>query len=112
MTGSKMTSATLADLRAACERGESLTDVAKVRAASPYVWDGQDEDDRPLTTEEMRAGIEKYRGKRRCSSDGDTVSATIPFDRDVLAAFHASGSGWQMRINAALREWLQTHSPV
>ena len=36
----------------------------------------------------------------------------IRFDRDVLEAFRASGRGWQTRMNAALREWLSTHSPT
>jgi uncharacterized protein (DUF4415 family) len=31
-------------------------------------------------------------------------------DADVLAAFKATGPGWQTRINAALKEWLRTHS--
>jgi uncharacterized protein (DUF4415 family) len=30
----------------------------------------------------------------------------IRFDREVLAAFRASGPGWQTRVNAALKEWL------
>jgi len=31
---------------------------------------------------------------------------------DVLAAFRATGKGWQARMNEALKDWLQTHSPV
>ena len=30
----------------------------------------------------------------------------IRLDREVLGAFRASGSGWQTRVNAALKEWL------
>ncbi|WP_213381546.1 BrnA antitoxin family protein [Allochromatium tepidum] len=29
------------------------------------------------------------------------------FDRDVLAYFQSSGPGWQTRMNAALKEWIQ-----
>ncbi|MHB1642239.1 MAG: BrnA antitoxin family protein [Acidithiobacillus sp.] len=32
--------------------------------------------------------------------------------RDVLEMFRASGPGWQTRMNAALRDWLKTHSPT
>ncbi len=32
------------------------------------------------------------------------ISTTIRLDADVLAAFKAQGSGWQSRINAALRK--------
>ncbi len=35
----------------------------------------------------------------------------IRFDPNVLATFRASGPGWQTRINAALADWLKTHSP-
>ena len=34
------------------------------------------------------------------------------FAADVLAAFRATGKGWQARMNDALKDWLQTHSPV
>ena len=34
----------------------------------------------------------------------------IRLDADVVAAFRASGRGWQTRLNAALKEWLKTHS--
>ncbi|WP_246012872.1 BrnA antitoxin family protein [Pigmentiphaga humi] len=33
-------------------------------------------------------------------------------DPAVVDAFRASGPRWQTRINAALRDWLQHHSPV
>lgn len=40
------------------------------------------------------------------------VSTTIRLDADILAAFKASGKGWQTRVNDAIREWLKTHSAV
>jgi uncharacterized protein (DUF4415 family) len=36
---------------------------------------------------------------------------TIRYDADVLAAFRASGDGWQTRMNDALKDWLRTHRP-
>lgn len=39
------------------------------------------------------------------------TSTTIRFDNDVLAAFKASGKGWQSRMNSALREWLKENNP-
>lgn len=98
------------EMHATRKRGESKTDVAKVRAGTPYVWDGKNEDDRPLTRDEMQAGIEAYRRQRGRPAGSDKESTTIRFDRDVLAAFRAAGPGWQTRMNAALREWLKTHS--
>jgi len=111
MAGSKMTSTAPNKMRAALKRGESKTDLTKVRATTPYVWDGKDEDERPLTRAEMQAGIEAYRRQRGRPAGSDKESTTIRFDRDVLAAFRAGGPGWQTRMNAALREWLKTHPP-
>ena len=34
------------------------------------------------------------------------VSTTIRLDADVVAAFRREGQGWQTRVNAALRDWL------
>lgn len=110
MTGSRMTSTTIDKMRAASKRGESKTDVSKVQARTPYVWDGKNEDDRPLTREEMQTGTEAYRKQRGRPAGSDKESTTIRFDRDILAAFRAAGPGWQTRMNAALRDWLKTHS--
>jgi hypothetical protein len=49
-----MTRAELASAKAA---GQSRTAVAQVQAAPPYVWYGLDEDDRPLSREEMQVSI-------------------------------------------------------
>lgn len=35
-----------------------------------------------------------------------------PDDAEVIAAFKATGEGWQTRMNDALKDWLQTHSPA
>jgi uncharacterized protein (DUF4415 family) len=35
---------------------------------------------------------------------------TIRLSRDVLQRFRATGPGWQARLDAALREWLDAHS--
>ncbi|MCY7307244.1 MAG: BrnA antitoxin family protein [Rhodoferax sp.] len=37
---------------------------------------------------------------------------TIRLSPDVMAAFKASGKGWQTRMNDALKDWLQTHAPI
>lgn len=112
MAGWKRTSMATNETRAARKRGESKTNVAKVRAAAPYVWDGKNEDERPLTRDEMQAGIEAYRKQRGRPAGSDKESTTIRFDRDILAAFRDAGPGWQTRMNAALRDWLKHHSPA
>lgn len=71
-----------------------------------YAWDGVDEDDRPFSADELRAGAKPRRGRPPGSNKSST---TIRLDNDVLEAFRAGGEGWQTRINAALREWLEAH---
>ena len=36
----------------------------------------------------------------------------LRLDPEVLEAFRASGPGWQTRLNAALADWLRSHSPA
>lgn len=40
------------------------------------------------------------------------VPTTIRFDADVLEALKATGSGWQTRVNALVRDWIKPHSPA
>lgn len=40
------------------------------------------------------------------------VSTTIRLSNDVVQAFRATGDGWQTRVDAALKDWLKTHSLV
>lgn len=53
------------------------------------------------------AQLRPVRGRPKGS--GTKTSTTVRFDADVLAAFRATGKGWQTRMNDALREWLATH---
>jgi uncharacterized protein (DUF4415 family) len=51
----------------------------------------------------------KPRGRPRAEFTKERI--TIRLSPDVVGAFRASGSGWQTRVDGALREWLETHSP-
>ena len=44
------------------------------------------------------------RGIPRPKADVTKVSTTIRLDPDIIEAFKAEGSGWQSRINDALRK--------
>ena len=61
------------------------------------------------------ADIATYRARGRpvgtLKSDAKQA-VTVRYSPDVLAAFRATGAGWQTRMNEALKDWLQTHSPV
>lgn len=47
-----------------------------------------------------KANVQRGRPK----ADVTKVSTTIRLDPDIIAAFKAQGSGWQSRINDALRK--------
>ena len=51
----------------------------------------------------------RQRGPQRSPTK---VSTTIRLSSDVLQAFRATGDGWQTRVDAALKDWLKTHSPT
>lgn len=59
-----------------------------------------------MTVSRSEAQIEMARRRGRPAGSGSKVSTTIRFDAEVLAAFKATGQGWQTRINDALKEWL------
>jgi uncharacterized protein (DUF4415 family) len=94
-------------------RAEVLAAVRAISEGSGYAWDGINEDDRPLTAEELQAGlVAAFKKRGRPAGSGTKEQVAIRFDRDVLAAFRTGGPGWQTRMNDALRDWLNTHSPV
>jgi Uncharacterized protein conserved in bacteria len=37
---------------------------------------------------------------------------SIRLSPEVVAPFRATGSGWQTRLDAALKDWLKTHTPT
>jgi uncharacterized protein (DUF4415 family) len=66
-------------------------------------------DDAPdLSTPESAAKLAAApvrRGRPRTATR--KVSTTIRLDADILAEFRNQGQGWQTRLNAALRDWLE-----
>lgn len=52
----------------------------------------------------------KLRGRPKAAITKERI--TIRLSPDVVAAFRSTGQGWQTRVDAALREWLKTHSAV
>jgi uncharacterized protein (DUF4415 family) len=50
------------------------------------------------------------RGRRLASVTKERI--TIRLSPEVVQAFRASGAGWQTRLDAALKDWLKTHSPA
>ena len=53
-----------------------------------------------------KLGIKQVPGEKMPAKE----RITIRLSRDVIQRFRAGGPGWQARLDAALREWLDTHS--
>ena len=83
------------------------------KSASSWV----DPDDAPEITTAWVAEADVYAGDKlvrrgRPPKDTTKVLTTLRLDPDVVAGLRATGSGWQTRVNDAMREWLKTHSAV
>ena len=55
---------------------------------------------------ELAAKMRTARGQQKSPTKAST---TIRLSRDVLDFFRAGGSGWQSRIDDALKEWVASH---
>jgi uncharacterized protein (DUF4415 family) len=81
------------------------------KSAAPWV----DSDDAPEITTAWVAAADVYAGEKlpcrgRPPKSSTKVLTTLRLDPDVVAGLRATGSGWQTRVNDAMREWLKTHS--
>ncbi len=106
----RIVSYTAEELAAMRARGESKTDWAAVDAkteaelaadmASDEAWDGVPHDwvsQAAAATGLMRRPKENKR------------QVTMRFDADVLEYFRSQGRGWQARMNAVLRSFVERH---
>ncbi|MGI6246208.1 MAG: BrnA antitoxin family protein [Pseudochelatococcus sp.] len=89
----------------------------------PIQTDWQDRDDAPdlstATWQEKFAAADVREGDKVISRGRGRPPAVKPKEHinirlspDVVAAFRATGAGWQTRIDAVLREWLETHEKI
>jgi len=91
--------------------------------ATPKAW--VDQDDAPELTDDFFAMATPMIGDKvvtkeefkkaaarmgRPPSKAPKQSINIRLGADILAAFKATGKGWQTRIDNALRDWLKEHS--
>ncbi|MCK0507370.1 BrnA antitoxin family protein [Aromatoleum anaerobium] len=66
----------------------------------------------PVTLEQAKAAFTQALGRGRPKIESPKVALTVRYDADIVEAFKATGKGWQTRMNAALKDWLKTHSPT
>jgi len=63
------------------KKDEILAATAVPPREGDFVWDGKDEDDRPLSKEEMRAGIKGPGGRHRLANPKKHRSLLVPSGR-------------------------------
>lgn len=78
--------------------------------------DWVDPDDAPELSEDFFEQADEYIGAKlvkrgRPKSQVVRERITIRLEPEVVQQFKASGPGWQTRMNAALVDWLKTHTP-
>jgi uncharacterized protein (DUF4415 family) len=54
---------------------------------------------------ETAAAVRRYRGQRGPQKNPTKELISLRVDRDVVAAYRATGAGWQTRANDALRAY-------
>lgn len=92
-------------MREARARGKSKTDWARVRRLAKEGREPARDKDSPSATKLIRAAaVARKRG--RPAGSGQKEQIAIRVDREVLAAFRATGPGWQTRMNAVLKAWV------
>ena len=96
----RIVSKTSEELRALTAAGRTGSDWERARSHAPDLTDP----DAPDASGAMRRELTRLRGRPKGS--GSKEATSIRIDRDVLAAFRATGRGWQTRMNDALRQWL------
>lgn len=109
MNGS-VTQMTLEAMKQARMNGQSQSDWERIRRNTQQGLEPVEDEDSPDASPLMREALTKRRVGRPVGS-GNKEQVAIRFDRDVIAAFKATGAGWQTRMNAALKDWLKTHQP-
>jgi len=109
MTGSKMITMTTKKMRESRENGQSKTDWILLRQNALDSIEPEDDADSPDATIIMREAVAK-RSAGRPAGSGKKEQVAIRLDKDILLSFRAAGTGWQTRMNDALREWLKTNS--
>jgi uncharacterized protein (DUF4415 family) len=69
-----------------------------------------DPDALPLTDEQMRAMVPMrlLRGRPKLANKKQLVS--IRYSPEVIDYFRASGAGWQSRMDAVLKDYIEAHS--
>ena len=68
--------------------------------------------EQPVSAQEGAVVLRNAISRGRPKAESTKLALTMRYDVEVVEAFRATGKGWQTRMNAALKDWLKTHSPA
>lgn len=79
---------------------------------SKITW--TDPDEAPELTDEWFEGADLMEGTRlvrrgRPSSEKKKVLLSVRYSQEVVDFFRSTGEGWQTRMDAVLKEWIEQH---
>lgn len=63
-------------------------------------------------TDEQWAAVKPLLRRGRPPAATTKERITIRLSPDVLERFRSTGPGWQTRVDAALKDWLESHEPA
>ena len=85
-------------------------DARRPDAENPEWTEQEIRDARPLMDvlpKETAAAVRRYRGQRGPQRNPTKQLISLRIDRDVIAAYRATGRGWQTRANDVLRAYVK-----
>lgn len=60
----------------------------------------------------LPASLRQKLGGRGPQKTPTKERVTIRLSPEVVESFKATGAGWQSRVDAALQDWLKSHTPI
>jgi uncharacterized protein (DUF4415 family) len=66
--------------------------------------------DREVPWAEFKAEAKAQIQRGRPRSANNKVLLSVRYSREVVEYFKSTGTGWQARMDAALKEWVKAHS--
>ena len=91
---------TASELRERTQRGESLTDSARIKAMSD-----QDVERATIGDPDWKDFPDNWHEQAEAVTPKPKVPVSIRLDADLVEHFRSTGHGWQTRINAILRAY-------
>ncbi|MBN8510942.1 MAG: BrnA antitoxin family protein [Burkholderiales bacterium] len=70
----------------------------------------KDPDAQPLTDAQLKAMVPVRAVRGRPRSESKKLLVSVRYSPEVLAYFRSTGEGWQARMDAVLRRYVQKHT--